>query len=65
MHTVGKFLGMVRVWRDGDQWKWVPVGKWAPEDAVIAKRYRDNDGDVILLERSDAQGEFVRGAVKG
>jgi hypothetical protein len=31
MQTVGKFLGMVRVWRDGEQWKWVPVGQWAPE----------------------------------
>jgi hypothetical protein len=36
MQTVGKFLGMLRVWRDGEQWKWVPVGQWAPEEAIIA-----------------------------
>jgi hypothetical protein len=64
MNTAGKFLGMARVWRDGDQWKWVPVGKWAPEDAVIAKRYRVDGEDVIAVEHG-GDGEFVRGAVKG
>ena len=64
MQTVGKFLGMVRVWRDGEQWKWVPVGQWAPEEAVIAKRYKV-DGEEIIAIENGGYGQFVRGAVKG
>ena len=63
MQTPAKFLGMVRVWQDGEQWRWCPVGKWAPEDAVTAKRYRVDGEDVISIEYGDS-GEFIRGAVK-
>ena len=63
MSSDDKFLGMVRVWRDGEEWRWLPVGKWAPEDAVIAKRYRVDGEDVISIEHG-ASGEFIRGAVK-
>jgi hypothetical protein len=60
----GRFLGYVRVWKDGDDWRWCPVGAWAPEDAELGDRYRDPDGeDVIHLKRGDAV-EYIRGAVK-
>ena len=62
--NAAKFLGMVRVWQDGGQWRWVPVGKWAPEHAEIAKRYRDGGEEVIHLERT-GEGLFIRDAVKG
>jgi hypothetical protein len=58
--TNAKFLGMVRVWKDGEQWRWVPVGKWAPEHAEIAKRFRADGEEVLYIERG-ASGEFVRG----
>jgi hypothetical protein len=64
MQKPAKFLGMVRVWKDGDQWKYVPAGKWAPEHAELAKRYRAGDEEIISIERRGS-GEFVRGAVKG
>jgi hypothetical protein len=64
MQTPSRFLGMVRVWRDGEQWKWVPVGQWAPVEAVIAKRYRADGEEIIAIEDGGAR-EFVRGAVKG
>ena len=64
MHSSAKFLGLVRVWRDGEQYKWVPAGQWAPEHAELAKRLREGDEDVLWIERTGA-GEFIRGAVKG
>ena len=63
MQSNAKFLGMVRVWKDGDEWKWAPIGKWAAEGAITAKRYRGPDGDVIYVEHGD-NGEYIRGAVK-
>jgi hypothetical protein len=63
MNSPGKFLGMVRVWQDGEQWKWVPVGKWAPEHAELARRVREADEEVIYVER-DGKAVAIRGAVK-
>jgi hypothetical protein len=62
--TPAKFLGYVRVWQDDDKWHWCAAGKWAPENAELADRYRGVDGeDVIHLKRGDAV-ECIRGAVK-
>jgi len=60
-----KFLGMVRVWHDGEQWRWVPVGQWAPEEALTGKRLRDGDEEVIQVQYSATCCEFICGAVKG
>ena len=59
--NTAKFLGMVRVWQEGEQWRWAPVGEWAPEHAVIAKRYRTEGEEIISIEHGDS-GEFLRGA---
>jgi hypothetical protein len=64
MQSEAKLLGFVRVWHDGEVWRWVPAGKWAPEHAELAKRLQTPDEEVIYIERGDS-GEFVRGAVKG
>jgi hypothetical protein len=64
MQCEAKFLGMVRIWRDGEQYKWVPVGKWAPEHAELAKRLQTGAEEVLYIDRG-AAGEFIRGAVKG
>jgi hypothetical protein len=62
--TPGKFLGFVRIWQDGEEWRWCAAGKWAPENAELADRYRGADGEeVIHLNRGDAV-EYIRGAVK-
>ena len=64
MPTSAKFLGYVRVWQDGDEWRWCAAGKWAPENAELGDRYRTPDGeDVIHVKRGDAV-EYIRGAVK-
>ena len=63
MDSPGKFLDMVRVWQDGEQWKWVSVGQWAPEHAELASRFRQGDGEVIYLQRGD-DAHVIRGAVK-
>jgi hypothetical protein len=62
MHFCAKSLGMVRVWREGDDYKWVPVGKWAPENADLAKRLQTGDEDVLYIDR--AAGGFIHRAVK-
>ena len=54
---------MVRVWQDGEQWKWTPVGRWAPEHAELARRVREGNEELIYLER-DSGRQVVRGAVK-
>ena len=59
-----EFLGTVRVWKDGDQWRWAPAGEWAPDNAQTAERHRDGDFEVIYIDHGDS-GEFIRGAVKG
>lgn len=64
MNRVAKQLGMVRIWKDGDDWHFVPVSQWAPENAEIGRWMRDNGEDVIYIDRG-ASGEFIRGAVKG
>jgi hypothetical protein len=62
--TPAKFLGYVRVWKDGEEWRWCTVGKWAPENAELGGRYRGADGeDVIHLKRGDAEA-YICGAVK-
>jgi hypothetical protein len=58
-----KFLGMVRVWREGDLWKWVPADSPAPENAVLGERLQTDDEEVIYILRDDG-GDFIRGAVK-
>jgi len=62
--SYAKDLGMVRVWQDGEVWRWVPVGEWAPENSVVAKRLWAEGEEVIYIERGHS-GEFIRGAVKG
>jgi hypothetical protein len=64
MQCEAKLLGMVRVWREGDVYKWVPVGRWAPDSAELAKRLQTGDEEVLYIERTGS-GEFIRGAVKG
>jgi hypothetical protein len=59
-----KFLGMVRVWREGDLYKWVPADQRAPEHAELAMRLRTDDEEVIYILRGDGGGDFNRGAVK-
>ena len=54
----------MRAWSEGDLYKWVPVGKWAPENAELAKRLRTDDEEVLYIERTGS-GEFIGGAVKG
>ena len=63
MSSPVKFLDFVRVWKDGEQWRWAPVDKWAPEDAAIAKRFREGAEEFIDIER-DGRHEAVRGALK-
>jgi hypothetical protein len=57
-------LGYVRVWKDGEQWRYVPAGEWAPENAEMAKLLDDDGEGVIYIDRGHS-GEFIRGAVKG
>jgi hypothetical protein len=62
-YRVAQYLETVRVWHDGEQWKWTPADKPAPPDAELAKRYRDGGQEVIYIDRGDS-GSFVRGAVR-
>ena len=64
MQTAAKFLGYVRVWLDSDQWRWCPVGKWAPAGAELGGRYRTGDGDEVINVQNGMEGRFIRGAVK-
>jgi hypothetical protein len=64
MQRQTKLLGMVRVWREGDIYRWVPVGKWAPANAELPKRLRTDDEEILYIERTGS-GEFIGGAVKG
>ena len=57
-------FGHVRVWQDGEQWRYVPAGEWAPENAQLAKMLDDDGEHVIYIHRGNS-GEFVRGAVQG
>src|SRR5688572_32040747 len=59
-----KLLGMVRVWREGDLYKWVPADQRAPEHAELATQLRTDDEEVIYINRGHG-GDFIRGAVKG
>jgi hypothetical protein len=61
--SAAKFLGMVRVRQEGDEWRWVPVEEWAPEHAVIAKRYKVEGEEVISIEEVGS-GQFIHGAVR-
>ena len=63
MQTVGKFLGMVRVWRDDDTWKWAAFDATAPDGAKFGSLYQSGDAHVILVQHSDKHGEFIHGAV--
>lgn len=64
MTRPAKQLGLVRVWQDGDVWRFVPVGKWAPEEAELGRRLREGDEELIQIDR-DGSMETIRGAVKG
>ena len=64
MQTPAKSLGYVRVWKDGDQWRWCPVGKWAPEEAELGDRYRTEDGEDVINVQNGTEGRIIRGAVK-
>jgi hypothetical protein len=64
MQSPAKHLGYVRVWRDGDQWRWCPVGKWAPEEAELGDRYRTEDGEEVINIQSGTEARLIRGAVK-
>jgi hypothetical protein len=57
-------LGRVRVWHDGESWKWVEAGKWAPEDAELGDRHRTEDGEEVISVQDGTEGRFIRGAVK-
>ena len=64
MQTPAKHLGRVRVWKDGEQWKWTPADNSAPANALLGDRYADpNGGDVIYVKRG-GEGEYIRGAAK-
>lgn len=64
MQREAKLLGMVRVWREGDAYKWAAADNPAPENAVLGERLQTDDGEVLYIERTGS-GEFIRGAVKG
>jgi hypothetical protein len=57
-------LGYVRIWREGNVYRYVPADNPAPENAVLGERLRTADEEVIYIDRG-AAGEFIRGAVKG
>ena len=64
MKNSATFVGRVRVWKDGYQWKWWPEDESAPPGSKIADRYLENIGDVIYLKHSDQKGGYIRGEVK-
>ncbi|MBA3485469.1 MAG: hypothetical protein H0T51_27045 [Pirellulales bacterium] len=64
MPTPAKFLGYVRVWKDGDEWRWCAAGKWAPENAELGDRYRTEDGEEIINVEIGTEVRSIRGAVK-
>jgi hypothetical protein len=64
MQSEAKPLGYVRVWREGDAWRYVPADNPAPENAVLGERLRTDDEEIIYILRDDG-GDFIRGAVKG
>jgi hypothetical protein len=51
MSSEAQHLGRVRVWKDGEKWRWCPVGKWVLENAELGDRYRTEDGDDQRPER--------------
>lgn len=57
-------FGYVRVWLDGDGWRYVPAGEWVPEHAELAQLLDDNGEHVVYINRGN-RGEFIRGAAKG
>ncbi|MBA3484665.1 MAG: hypothetical protein H0T51_22910 [Pirellulales bacterium] len=59
-----RFAGRVRIWKDGDKWKWCPEDDSAPLGAKIADRYLGNVEDVIYLKHSGQEGQYIHGAVK-
>lgn len=65
-HTphLAKHQGRVRIWKEGDKWKWCPEGQSAPLGAKIADRYLGNTDHVIYLKHGGREGEYIRGAVK-
>jgi hypothetical protein len=62
-HKDFRFAGRVRVWKDGDQWKWRQEDESAPPSAKLADRYLGNS-DVIYLKHGEQQGQYFYGAVK-
>jgi hypothetical protein len=64
MQNPAQHLGRVRVWHDGESWKWVEAGKWAPENAELGDRFRTEDGDEVINVQDGIEGRFIRGAVK-
>lgn len=64
MRSTAKFLCYVRVWLDGEQCRWCPVGKWAPEGAELGGRYRTEDGEELINVQNGTEGRFICGVVK-
>jgi len=61
MQPPATHLGYVRVWKVGDQWRWCPVGEWAPEGVELGDRYRTEDGEEVINVQNGIQGRIIRG----
>lgn len=64
MQTNAKFLGLVRMWKEDEEYRWASdMSEHVPERAIEAEHYRGDDGkDVLYINWGDS-GEFIYDAV--